>query len=302
MPPRRIRVALQGDAPPKRKGDKAAGAALSAEDAALLGAVLSPAYLRADTLAALRARVVEDNAVSLSRVLRPEVYAAVHAELAARRMRDWQTRGPPSRRRYAVLGAGEEALGCLTLCALRDMLASPAFARWLRALTGVPLGELDECSWRKWRRGDYTLAQDCEERDAASTAADGAVNVDVVLSVQRDEDADAWEDTRVGGYLVYLARGEDAEFFTQPCAGNALTVALRRERTLRFVKYVTTRRPRTGASTWPPPTTARDAARTLLALPLFTILQHVRSAAPKRIKRGISRPLTGSRRASGKRA
>ncbi|KAJ2831062.1 putative component of NuA3 histone acetyltransferase complex [Coemansia furcata] len=158
---------------------------------------------------------LEQSSVQLRGFLRADVYARLMAEdpwAAA------ELRGPPHLRRYL-----EAQPSSPMLAGLMAFLRSPAFAELLTKLAGVePVAASQQL--RRFEKGHYTLIHD---------EAPEPPGLDVTLSLQPAERE--WDDTW-GGATHYIA-DKDELLRIAPDA-NSLSLVLRDEGTLRFVKYL----------------------------------------------------------------
>ncbi|KAJ2774580.1 putative component of NuA3 histone acetyltransferase complex, partial [Coemansia nantahalensis] len=240
-------------------------AELDPADAECLRPFVNPEYLDPVIVRQAADRFADKSHITLGAFLNAETAATLEQALRAADARDgiepdrpritahgagedesWRAAGPPVVRRFLHL-AGESAS---PLAALRDgLFNTPAFARWLAAVTGLAL-----CARRglvrRFRPGlDYTLA-----------TPDGttAPVLDAVLCLAARPAA--WADGAVGGYHCYIDAGDgdesndgsvyrattddnDAVLLTNPAAWNTLCLALREPGVVNFVKYVSAAAP-----------------------------------------------------------
>ncbi|KAJ2783375.1 putative component of NuA3 histone acetyltransferase complex [Coemansia javaensis] len=247
-------------------------------DSAPLARFVNAEYLDPEIMRQAADRFADDSHISLAAFLNEPTAAALERALREADAQDgigpdrhripahgtgesgpWSAAGPPVVRRYLRLGDAAAAAGAppdaaaRLLAALRDELfATPAFARWLAAVTGLALGAR-RGSVRRFRPGlDYTLA---------SPAGDDAPVLDAVLCLAARPAA--WVDGTVGGYHCYLDAGSDddeasndgsvyratagddndAVLLTNPAAWNTLCLAMREPGVVHFVKYVSAAAP-----------------------------------------------------------
>ncbi|KAG2489088.1 hypothetical protein HYH03_012314 [Edaphochlamys debaryana] len=253
-------------------------APLSEDDLSFLVRWLNPAYLSEASWPKIRARFEDEGSVQLHNFLKPklaqEIVSACVAEDKADGLgnkalpsyeagaRDgWVAMGPPHKQRYmryggdAASGAGASTSGGAGASAgpllervRSELFTSPAFARFLKAVTSVTmLGQTGEV--RRFRPGmDYTVAH------YGILTTDP--RLDVVLTFvddATDEAASAWQAGEVGGFEAYLladeevdaaevyrvnADAEESGVLNVNAAANTLNLVLRDEGLMRFVKYV----------------------------------------------------------------
>ena len=238
----------------------------SVGDDALLKAWINPVYLDPKTASTVCARFEKDSSVQLQGFLRNDRLAAVREELLAADAASglgrggrgdpkvagdgWELVGPPHMQRYArasVTGGARTGV----LQTLRDELfRSTSFARLLERLTGGHLTE-HRVQARRFRPGlDYTvghhgLLEDVERLDATLCFVD---DTDAA-------DADLWASGDVGGFECFIAAEDEGEaaaaaevyanagaeendlLSVNPVA-NTLSLVLRDQGTMSFVKYV----------------------------------------------------------------
>lgn len=152
----------------------------------------------------------------------------------------WTVQGPPHRSRYMVTTGQDNLFGRLA-----SKFESEAFRLWLNAVTDLlPVGVRGET--RRFRPGhDYTLA-------TTNTRGQGVLDV-TFCHVNHPQ---GWEDGDVGGYECYMAphdeeedpatykaADEDGALLTLPSGTNELSLVLRDEGVMRFIKYISARAP-----------------------------------------------------------
>ncbi|KAI9504568.1 Oxoglutarate and iron-dependent oxygenase degradation C-term-domain-containing protein, partial [Coemansia spiralis] len=237
---------------------------LSAADHSRLASHLNADYLDARVMQQAAARFAQDSHIQLGAFLNGDTTAALLEALRGVDAHDgvgsaagagripphgtgergrWHAFGPPVIRRFMRLDGP-------LLAALRDLFASPAYARWLSAITALALSA-QRGMVRRFRPGlDYTLGS-----PDGSTAA----TLDAVLCLAHS--SSAWADGAVGGYECYvdaggdddeasndgsvyrLAEEDDGILLTTPAAWNTLNVAMREPSIVKFVKYVSASAP-----------------------------------------------------------
>ena len=248
---------------------------LSSAQEQRLALLVSPVYLRAGTIAAVRAQLEAQGAALLTDFLRPEIAHVLRRataaadtkdglgggtlppHLAGQRRKGWRAVGPPQLRRYlrhtppkraAAAEEGGKAGGKVgvgaRLQAVRALMHSAPFVQLLSALSGHSASRCAS-EVRRFRPGlDYTLAHVGTLRAQSSLEA--------TLSFVADEPhaAAQWDSGDVGGFECYVPSSdegaaevyradEDSEGVTSvhPIA-NALSLVVRRPNVMKFVKYV----------------------------------------------------------------
>lgn len=255
-------------------------APLCPADLALLREWVNPVYLDANdkAIAKIHSCVQEDGSVQLHNFLSEAKAKAIGEAIVAADTTDdlgngkvpkytagfgsgWEAVGPCHKQRYLHYSADatpEEATpdavaGSLLNKVQTELFASPSFARLLHRLTDFTLTHY-RSEIRRFRPGlDYTVAHyGCLTKDPRLDAvlcfvADGAEGA-----------AEAWESGEMGGYEAYLLAEEDeekpAEVYRGPTNDesgvlnvspvfNCLSLVLRDEGLMRFVKYLSAQAP-----------------------------------------------------------
>ncbi|KAJ2354503.1 putative component of NuA3 histone acetyltransferase complex [Coemansia sp. RSA 2618] len=178
---------------------------------------ISAEYLRASTQAQIQDAFVEQSSTELRSFLRADVFASVRAELEAK-WADAKERGPAHVCRYLEPPASDPESVTHGLLAF---LRSEQFARVLESLTSLELAQASQ-QVRRFAHGHYTLVHDHVREPAG---------LDAVLSLGAGEWQDAW-----GGAMHYVA--DTDELLRVNPMPNSLSLVMRDEGTLRFVKYV----------------------------------------------------------------
>lgn len=155
----------------------------------------------------------------------------------------WVVQGPPHRLRYMVNNSTNTEQDIFAY--LKSKFESESFRLWLAAVAQLlPVGYRGEA--RRFRPGhDYTLA-------TTNTRGQGVLDVTFCYV----KNPTAWEDGNIGGYECYMAphdgeedpatykaADEDGALLTLPAGQNELSIVLRDEGVLRFVKYVSAKAP-----------------------------------------------------------
>ncbi|EPB83134.1 hypothetical protein HMPREF1544_10119 [Mucor circinelloides 1006PhL] len=155
----------------------------------------------------------------------------------------WAVQGPPHRSRYMVNNSDDKEQDIFAY--LKSRFESEAFRLWLASITQLlAVGYRGEA--RRFRPGhDYTLA-------TTNTRGQGVLDV-TFCHVNKPG---AWEDGDVGGYECYMAphdeeedpatykaADEDGALLTLPAGQNELSLVLRDEGVMRFIKYISAKAP-----------------------------------------------------------
>jgi hypothetical protein len=252
---------------------------LSEEDVRYLTSWINPLYLDGRGTAKLQKAFEEDGSIHLLNVLHESKAKEIKDAMLAVDAEDgvgegkrpgyevgmtggWALRGPAHMQRYLTFmgrNDGEAAcrsshtrLGALLQDVYDKLISSIPFANLLRTFTTLSMvgcqGEV-----RRFRPGlDYTVAH--------YGALTKDPRLDVVLTFVNDESMSSasWADGECGGFEAYLLADEDedgpAEVYRQvqdddsgvlnvSASFNALSIVLRDEGLMRFVKYVSSTAP-----------------------------------------------------------
>ncbi|KAJ2151619.1 putative component of NuA3 histone acetyltransferase complex [Coemansia sp. RSA 451] len=179
---------------------------------------INAAYLKPQTQAQIQDSFVEQSSTELRDFLRADVFATVQTEVATL----WASateQGPAHVCKYLKAHATHEAAPVTH--ELLQFLQSTQFACVLSSVTSLDLVRASQ-QVRRFDRGHYTLVHD--------QALDPA-GLDVVLSLSPAEWIDTW-----GGSTHYVADAD--ELLSVSPQANSLSIVMRDDGTLRFVKYV----------------------------------------------------------------
>ena len=254
--------------------------ALTDADRTLLQKWINPTYLTEESMQELRERFDADSAIQLHAFLTPETTFVVPSEDDDTNPSDytygvsdtWTTVGPPHKQRYLEYNDDDDADASNppthnTLATIRnELLTTPAFAKYLHALTALTVRGWHNAHIRRFRRGrDYTVAHHGQLLDYSI--------LDATLCFVADDDTNdtsaAWAGGDVGGYDCYTAAADDDdanagpddtymqqndddnnddeddkdELLNVPAAHNTLSLVYRDPGTMRFIKYVSAAAP-----------------------------------------------------------
>ncbi|KAJ2784545.1 putative component of NuA3 histone acetyltransferase complex [Coemansia interrupta] len=207
---------------------------LASEDQTEWAKWINTDYLSQAIQCQIQATFLEQSSVELRDFLRPEVYTSLVSSLGEPFWDQAQLRGPAHLRRYLE---AEPASDCSVVNQLSTFFKSASFGRLLAALTSLDFVSASQ-QIRKFKHGHYTLIHDQAIEPAG---------LDAVLSIQNEdpEGGDAssseWDETW-GGAIHYIA--DKDELLRVSPEKNSLSLVLRDEGTLRFVKYLNHMAPR----------------------------------------------------------
>ncbi|KAJ3166725.1 hypothetical protein HDU88_003208 [Geranomyces variabilis] len=261
--------------------DDAEPAALSAADVEYLREFINPTYLNPRQLALVADRFLDESSIQLTDFLNKDLAGKIEDAVIASdkdcgldadklpphgvgKRDGWTVAGPPHKLRYAMLDPSrlssdaakstspDVATAQLFADLSRRLFPSAAFRAWLLAATHLPASGSRGIA-RRFRPGlDYTLAWSDSIRVLDAT---------LCLAPRPTREAEAaWVSDEVGGYECYMAphegeedaavykqMDEDGALLTVSAGWNVLTLVVRDEGLMRFVKYVSAAAP---ASRW----------------------------------------------------
>ena len=240
---------------------------LSKEDAEYLAEWINPVYLDGRGTERIQKKFEEDGSIHLVNILNDRVSKAIREEMIrvdaedavgdGRRPRydsgmkgGWRLRGPAHMQRYLTYEEANEpsshnTMGSLLSDVYTRLISSIPFANLIRTFTTLSMlgcqGEI-----RRFRPGlDYTVAH--------YGALTKDPRLDVVFCFVNDAPMDSWGDGECGGFEAYLLADEEedgpAEVYRQvqdddsgvlnvSATFNAVSIVLRDEGLMKFVKYV----------------------------------------------------------------
>ncbi|KAI8333526.1 Oxoglutarate and iron-dependent oxygenase degradation C-term-domain-containing protein [Chlamydoabsidia padenii] len=222
---------------------------------------MNPTYLDMKTLQDLAEQFLDSSSLQLQNILQPSVYNALVAAAHEMDEKDnyfnsglpphgsgvrgpWQVQGSPVSQRFLRLSTDKTTMdeSSQLFGQLQQRLESTAFRHWLALVSKLTLKSYRGMV-RRFRPGlDYTLA-------SIPIADENNGLLDVTFSLVSVDDP-CWETGDVGGYLCYMASDDnddasiyrsadqDGALLTLPCSGNELSIVLRDEGVMQFVKYV----------------------------------------------------------------
>ncbi|KAJ3014218.1 hypothetical protein HKX48_005285 [Thoreauomyces humboldtii] len=246
---------------------------LSKEDIAELAKWINPTYLAERNLEQVSAKFTEESSIQLVDFLHKDLASKFQAALTESdeacgldtpampphgtgESTAWKVAGPPHKLRYVALEPGVTSTSTEPSAALfadltNNLFASPAFRRWLAHIAQVTPTSRRGLA-RRFRPGlDYTLAWSHTAR-----LLDATLCLAPRVTPQAGK---LWDSDEVGGYEAYMAPGDeedaavykqmddDGALLTVSAGWNVLTLVLRDDGLMRFIKYVSARAP---ASRW----------------------------------------------------
>ncbi|KAJ2583251.1 putative component of NuA3 histone acetyltransferase complex [Coemansia sp. RSA 1836] len=188
---------------------------------------ISADYLGQKTQDQIQDSFLNQSSVELRQFLVPAIFDKVIEEFSRLSADDLVLLGPPHLRRYlqaTTITAATESTR--VLYALMEFLRSASFARLITALTSIDVTAVSQ-QLRRFDRGHYTLIHD---------QVPEPFGLDVTLSLQPKEQHIEWDGDLWGGATHYIADKDELLRITPE--SNSLSLVLRDEGTLRFVKYL----------------------------------------------------------------
>ncbi|TPX60978.1 hypothetical protein PhCBS80983_g01448 [Powellomyces hirtus] len=247
---------------------------LSEDDISTLSRWLNPMYLNIKLLQQVSDKFLEESSIQLVDFLKKDLVEKIKTAVIKEdkdcgldepeipphgvgEHGSWMVAGPPHKLRYAMLDPTDAAAprtddtesAKLFAELAKDLFPSPAFRRWLALITQlVPRSRRGIA--RRFRPGlDYTLAWSSPDRLLDATLCFGT-------RINEEADDDAWNSDEVGGYEAYMAphdgeedaavykqMDDDGALLTVSAGWNVLTLVLRDEGLMRFIKYVSASAP-----------------------------------------------------------
>ncbi|KAF9963239.1 Prolyl 3-hydroxylase ogfod1 [Modicella reniformis] len=212
--------------------------------------LVNPDYLREASVARICDFFADQSSIELQSFLKPEIYAALLAELETLGVEEgaksekplWDEQmGPRHVRRYERVSDMNQASIPSTLAIVQQLMSSKAFKDFLKKITNLSVLSANT-ELRMFKKGDYTLLHDhALERNG----------LDVLFSfpyLPRSQDHQQqqgttstaeWDKSWGAGATHYVA--DKANLLALYPKHNTLTMVLRDEGTLRFVRYLSAR-------------------------------------------------------------
>jgi Rps23 Pro-64 3,4-dihydroxylase Tpa1-like proline 4-hydroxylase len=246
--------------------EESATLGLTEQDIASLSVWMNPVYLNTKFLSQVTEKFLDESAVQLKSFLKEELYTKIQAatlkadeqdQFTQAKMPphgtgvrgDWIVQGSPVSQRFLKLmdDATSNEETSVLFAQLRSYFQSEPFRHWLAVISQLtPTGHRGMA--RRFRPGhDFTLA---------TTNSRGQAVLDATLCLVNDKDLDKWETCEYGGYECYMAAHEgdddpatyrsfddDGALLTMAAGSNELSLVLKDEGVMRFVKYISARAP-----------------------------------------------------------
>jgi Rps23 Pro-64 3,4-dihydroxylase Tpa1-like proline 4-hydroxylase len=250
----------------KTELEESATLGLTEQDINSLADWMNPVYLNTKFLAQVTDKFLDESAVQLKSFLKQDLYAKIqdatlkadeHDHFTEAKMPphgsgvrgDWTVQGSPVSQRFLKLAdnATSDEETSILFAQLRSCFQSEPFRHWLAVLSQLlPTGHRGMA--RRFRPGhDFTLA---------TTNSRGQAVLDATLCLVNDKDLEQWETCEYGGYECYMAAHEgdddpatyrsfddDGALLTMAAGSNELSLVLKDEGVMRFIKYVSARSP-----------------------------------------------------------
>lgn len=210
---------------------------------------MNPCYLDPDSHAQISRTFNEESQIQLPSFFNEDRFKALLGVLHDEGIK-WTLRGPPDRRCYEV---AEKSSYPSTLKECLQVVQSELMFLLLSRLTGLKFHEDAEdtssdeededetkqihagsasrrpgcrLEVRRWRHGDYTLIHDID-------TVESEFSLDFNLFIG----CDGWEND-MGGFMSYIARGEDEELLSVEPQDNTLALVYKDTDTLSFTKHI----------------------------------------------------------------
>ncbi|CAO3628822.1 unnamed protein product [Cunninghamella blakesleeana] len=242
---------------------------LNEQDHQQLSTWMNPNYLNKDNLETLSDQFIEQSSLQLIDLLEPTFYHDIRQAIYQADKEDdyfigqlpkhgsgirgsWYVQGSPISQRYLTLPPSDlyhphEEKTSDSFYQLLNHFQSTSFRKWLTCLTKLILKKYKTAMARRFRPGlDYTLATLPIQSQQPSI-------LDVTFSLLSSTESSAsslWEQGDVGGYLCYMenddhddasiyrSSDQDGALLMIPCKSNELSIVLRDEGVMKFIKYV----------------------------------------------------------------
>jgi prolyl 3-hydroxylase /prolyl 3,4-dihydroxylase len=232
----------------------------TAEDFEFLGQWINEVYLTPDIVEQMSEAMQEESVLELPDFLVADVATKIHSHLTAKdrppyQDDEWAVAGPPHKHRFRYSKDG-------VFPGLAHLFQHPAFQKWLFHVTGMEVSSHRSLS-RHFRPGnDYTLATEHKSPvpnlEATLSLTPSALRpkppkkIGISAKAMFAAKETGWTTGEFGGYEVYLAPGDDEDpavyksseggddgvLFSSDAGWNSLSLVLRDEGLLKFVKYV----------------------------------------------------------------
>ncbi|KAF9114167.1 hypothetical protein BGX27_011523 [Mortierella sp. AM989] len=218
---------------------------LKEQENASLEALLNPDYLSDSSIQNICNVFSDQSSIELQKFLKPEIYKALSEELDALGAEEgaqtdqplWDEKmGPSHVRSYRRVSHHNHARVPATLARIQQLFSSKVFEAYLTKIANLSFLSINT-ELRMFKKGDYTLLHDhALERNGL----DVVFSFPAMPNSQHQESKPAeWSESWGAGATHYVA--DKANLLTLYPKHNTLTMVLRDEGTLRFVRYLNSR-------------------------------------------------------------
>lgn len=196
-----------------------------------LKSMLNPDYLSKNNVSVVSDIFLNQSSIELQKFLKADVYEELLRELSEiNQDQVWDEQmGPRHVRSYRRVSDKSQDIVPPVLSRLQKLFGSSEFEGWLKKLTNLEFQKLNS-ELRLFQKGDYTLLHD---------HALEKTGLDVVFSFPALGELKEWDESWGAGATHYVA--DKANLLTLYPKHNTLTVVLRDEGTLRFIRFLTAR-------------------------------------------------------------
>ncbi|KAF9174705.1 Prolyl 3-hydroxylase ogfod1 [Mortierella sp. AD011] len=216
---------------------------LSEQGDATLEALLNPDYLSDNSTQNICNVFSDQSSIELQRFLKPEIYKTLLEELEDLGVEEgaqtdrplWDEKiGPSHVRSYRRVSHHNHGQIPTTLARVQQLFTSKVFESYLTKIANLSFLSVNT-ELRMFKKGDYTLLHDhALERNGL----DVVFSFPAMLNSQGSKPAE-WDESWGAGATHYVA--DKANLLTLYPKHNTLTMVLRDEGTLRFVRYLNAR-------------------------------------------------------------
>ncbi|KAF9583269.1 hypothetical protein BGW38_009864 [Lunasporangiospora selenospora] len=200
--------------------------------------LVNPDYLKKETMAKMNNVFLDQSSIELQGFFKPDVYKALVQEVEAiENEMDgfdslWdETMGPRHVRSYSRVSDKNHTTIPPTLARAQSLFKSTLFESFLKEVTNLALPSAN-AELRMFKKGDYTLLHDHALEKSGLDAVFSFPHFGASAKQEWDEN---W-----GAGATHYVNGKSNLLTLQP-KNNTLTLVLRDEGTLRFVRYLTAR-------------------------------------------------------------
>ncbi|KAF9358477.1 Prolyl 3-hydroxylase ogfod1 [Mortierella sp. NVP85] len=214
-----------------------------------LEALINPDYLRDTAIKNVCQVFADESSIELQGFLKPEVYRTLISELAALGEEEGATSGQPlwdeqmgprHVKRYGRVSEKNQARIPPTLASVQQLFSSKVFEGYLKKISSLSVLSANT-EMRMFKKGDYTLLHDhALEKNGLDVVFSFPYLPGSSATTQAQEaSSPEWDENWGAGATHYVA--DKANLLTLYPKHNTLTMVLRDEGTLRFVRYLNAR-------------------------------------------------------------